>query len=117
VVFIPQTYAPFWRLWSEHGRCSYVPFIVQATSGLALIDGMPPADCDLTVQYGMSRYKRRTRPQQPADLTPSAICAKAKAKGFSRVIVLDANDSRGVKTQPLECSRHLTPSTSAIGYW
>ena len=104
VVFIPQTYAPFWRLWSEHGRCSYVPFIVPATSGLALIDGMPPADCDLTVQYGMTRYKRRTAPQQAADVTPSAICAKANAKGFSRVIVLDGDESGAVTTRTLECA-------------
>jgi hypothetical protein len=103
VIFIPQSYTPFWRVWSEPGRCSYVPFIVPATSGLALIDGMPPADCDLTVQYGMTSYKRRTAPQRPADVTPSAICAKAMAKGFSRVIVIGGADSTRVAQQVIEC--------------
>jgi hypothetical protein len=103
VVFIPQSFTHFWRVWSEPGRCSFVPFIVPATSGLALIDGMPPADCDLTVQYGMTRYKRRSTPQQPADVTPSALCAKATAKGFSRVIVLDGADSTRVTQTVIDC--------------
>jgi hypothetical protein len=84
-------------------RCSYVPFIVPATSGLALIDGMPPLDCDLVLQYGLTQYKPRTTPQLPADVIPSALCAKANAKGFSRVIVLDGADSTRITQQVIEC--------------
>jgi len=102
-VFIPQTYTHFWHIWTEADRCSFVPFIVPATSGLALIDGMPPVDCDLILQYGLTHYKRRTTPQLPADVIPSALCAKANAKGFSRVIVLDGADSTRITQQVIEC--------------
>jgi hypothetical protein len=103
VVFIPQSYTHFWHIWTEADRCSYVPFIVPATSGLALIDGMPPVDCDLILQYGLTRYQRRTTAQLPADVTPSALCAKANAKGFSRVIVLDEQDSTLVTQKVIQC--------------
>ncbi len=108
-VFIPQSYTHFWRIWTERERCSFVPLIVPATSGIALIDGMPPTDCDLTVQYGMTKYKRRTTPQLPSDTMPFALCATARAKGFSRVIVLDGPDSTRITKKVIACpqeSRH-----------
>jgi len=107
-VFIPQSYVHFWRIWTVPERCSFVPFIVPATAGMALIDGMPPADCVLTNQYGMTTYKRRTSPQLPADTLPAAICAKAKAKGFSRVVVLDDGDSTRVTQEVIECPPQST---------
>jgi hypothetical protein len=103
-VFIPQSFTGFWRIWPEKDRCSFVPLIVPATSGLALIDGMPPVDCDLTEQYGMTLYKRRTSPQQPADVTPAALCAKAKTKGFSRIVVLDGPNLRQVTRHEIDCA-------------
>jgi hypothetical protein len=103
VVFIPQSDTAFWRIWSEPERCSFVPLIVPATSGLALIDGMPPVDCDLTVQYGMTKYKRRTVPQQPADVTPYALCRKANDKGFSSVLVLSQADSTHLRERLIAC--------------
>jgi hypothetical protein len=104
-VFIPQSFTGFWRIWPEPERCSFVPLIVPATSGLVLIDGMPPVDCDLTVQYGMTMYKRRTAPQQAADVTPPALCAKAKAKGFSRIVVVEGTDPAHVSWHGIDCAR------------
>jgi hypothetical protein len=103
LLFIPQSYDHFWHLWPEPERCSYVPFIAPATSGLALLDGMPPVDCDLTTQYGMTNYRRRTKPQLPADVMPVTLCEKANAKGFSRVVVLDAPATFGVAVHIIEC--------------
>jgi hypothetical protein len=104
LLFIPQSYARFWQLWaSERGRCSFVPMIAPSTSGLALLDGMPPVDCDLTNQYGMTRYHRRTAPQLPADAMPVTLCAKAKAKGFSRIVVLDGSGDSTVTVSAIEC--------------
>ena len=102
-VFIPQSYTHFWRIWTEPERCSFIPFIVPATSGMALVDGMPPVDCDLTNQYGMTKYTRRTSPQLPTDTLPQGLCAKAKAKGFSRVVVIDGPDSTQVQQRAIEC--------------
>ncbi|MDP9176306.1 MAG: hypothetical protein M3O61_01365 [Gemmatimonadota bacterium] len=104
LLFIPQSYHGFWRIWKdERGRCSFTPMIAPATSGLALLDGMPPVDCDLTDQYGMLRYHRRTTPQSSADTTSAALCTKARVKGFSRVVVLEGASSGGVAVRPVEC--------------
>ena len=103
LLFIPQSYLRFWQTWTEPERCSYVPMIAPATSGLALLDGMPPVDCDLTNQYGMTRYQRRTTPQLPADVMPVTLCAKATAKGFSRVVVLDGSADSHVAVSAIEC--------------
>jgi hypothetical protein len=116
-VFIPQSFTAFWHIWPEPERCSFVPLIVPATSSLALIDGMPPVDCDLTVQYGMSAYKRRTSAQRQAELTPAALCAKARVKGFSRIVVVEGADSAHVSTHVIDCSgiiqRRLPSATPA----
>ncbi|HYN80912.1 MAG TPA: hypothetical protein VES88_05370 [Gemmatimonadaceae bacterium] len=104
LLFIPQSYGAFWRIWKgERGRCSYTPMIAPATSGLALLDGMPPVDCDVTDQYGMLRYHRRTVPQTPADAAPAALCAKARAKGFPRVVVLNGSPSGEVSVKTVDC--------------
>jgi hypothetical protein len=89
------------RAW-EPDRCSYIPLIVPATSGLALLDGMPPMDCDLTSHYGMTTYRRRTKPQLPAEVTATTLCAKARAKGFSRVLVLDGS-ATSAAVHPIDC--------------
>jgi hypothetical protein len=104
LLFIPHSYDAFWRIWEEErGRCSFTPLIAPATSGLALLDGMPPVDCDLTDQYGMLRYERRTTPQSSADTTSAVLCAKASVKGFSRVIVLEGSAAGEVVLSPIEC--------------
>lgn len=103
LLFIPQSYVRFWQTRTEPGRCSYVPMIAPATSGLALLDGMPPVKCRLTKHYGMTRYNRRTAPQVPADVMPVTLCAKAKAKGFSRVVVLDGSVDSDVAVSVIEC--------------
>jgi hypothetical protein len=108
VLFIPQSYDRFWKIWSEPERCSFIPLVATATSGLALIDGMAPVDCDLTDQYGMTHYRRRTVPQTPADTTQAILCNKARAKGFSRVVVLDGGSPSGVTTRAIECSSRVS---------
>jgi hypothetical protein len=106
-VFIPQSDSIFWHTWREPERCSYVPFLVPAVSGLALVDGMAPVDCDLTVQYGMSKYQRRTTPQTAADVTPLALCMRANAKGFSRLIEISHSDSTHVSQHVIECPTRI----------
>jgi hypothetical protein len=77
--------------------------IVPATSGLAMLDGLPPIDCDLTDQYGMTRYSRRTTPQKPGDTTPESLCAKAKTRGFSRVVIIAGSGGNDVDVGLAEC--------------
>jgi hypothetical protein len=103
LLFIPQTDSAFWKIFAEPDRCSYAPLVGPATSGMALLDGLPPASCDLTNQYDMSVYSRRTLPQTPADLAPSALCERAIKKGFRRVVVLTYNADGTYSTPSLVC--------------
>ena len=102
-LFIPQTDTSFWQIFREPDRCSYTPLVAPATSGLALIDGMPAATCAVTDQYGLAAYKKRTAPQSASDTLPGTLCLKAKEKGFGRVIFLESSSGNIYSTRPIEC--------------
>jgi hypothetical protein len=89
-LFIPQSNRQYWSMFTSDGRCGWTPLIAPAVSGVAMIDGMPAADCEITEQYNMPLYRRRTTAQAPSDTTDDAVCTRAKAKGFKEVIVIDA---------------------------
>ncbi len=103
LLFVPQSDPTFWTIFAEPERCSFAPMVGPATSGMALLDGMPPASCDLTDQYGMTLYARRTQPQTDADITPQALCVRAKRKGFRRVIVLRRSATGAYTTPMIDC--------------
>lgn len=103
LLFVPQSDSAFWNIFSEPERCSFAPMVGPATSGLALLDGMPPASCDRTDQYGFTAYARRTKPQTLEDLTSAALCAKAMKRGFKRVIVLEPAGSGRYTTPAIDC--------------
>lgn len=103
LLFVPQSDSAFWHIFSESDRCSFAPMVGPATSGLALLDGMPPASCDRTDQYGLTAYARRTSPQTPQDVTAAALCTKAEQKGFKRVIVLEPAANGAYTTPAIDC--------------
>ncbi len=103
LLFVPQSDSAFWNIFSEPERCSFAPMVGPATSGLALLDGMPPASCDRTDQYGLTAYARRTKPQTLEDLTSAALCAKARKRGFRRVIVLEPAGNGRYTTPAIDC--------------
>ena len=94
-LFIPQSYKDYWGMFDSDERCTFVSLVAPAVSTVALVDGMPAMGCRITEQYNMTAYTPRTRPQTAADVTPDALCAKARSKGFSQVLVL-APDNRGI---------------------
>jgi hypothetical protein len=61
---------------------------------------MPPSDCPISNQYSLPVYQKRRGPQSESDTEPSALCVKAKAKGFARIVVIEqgANNAIGVHT-------------------
>ncbi|MEO8576702.1 MAG: hypothetical protein ABI556_08385 [Gemmatimonadales bacterium] len=94
-LFIPQTYRDYWGMFDSDERCTYVSLVAPSVSTVAMIDGMPAYGCKVTEQYNMSSYTPRRRPQVAADITSDALCRKARAAGFSEVLVL-APDKIGV---------------------
>lgn len=103
VVFIPQSYQLFWRIFDSDDRCTYVGLIVPAITEMALIDGMPYYGCKVTDQYNMQAYQPRLTEQTPQDVTDAGLCGKAAAKGFHGVMVLEP-DARGMpRRRTIDC--------------
>ncbi|MEO7367824.1 MAG: hypothetical protein ABIZ36_07695, partial [Gemmatimonadaceae bacterium] len=90
-LFIPQSDSIFWNLLPEPERCNIVALAAPALSGLAMIDGMPPARCGYTNQYAFGFFSPRLGPQTEADVTDASVCSRAVGKGFSRVVMLESD--------------------------
>jgi hypothetical protein len=91
LIYIPQSNRSYWDLIP---KCEAVPFIAPSISGMGLIDGLPAADCPvlndpLVNHYAI--YKLRTDQQHSEDKEATLLCAKVRSKGFSRLIVIDAD--------------------------
>jgi hypothetical protein len=90
LLFIPQSNNQYWSMFAnDDGRCTFTPLIAPAIASVAMLDGMPPVGCAVTDQYNMTAYRPRTAPQASADISNGALCARARAKGFREVLVLD----------------------------
>jgi hypothetical protein len=103
LLFIPQTSTQYWSMFTADGRCTYTPLIAPAIASVAMLDGMPSPGCAVTDQYNMPRYQPRLHAQSEADVTDVALCEKARAKGFSRVLVLDAPAEVAPRRRRIDC--------------
>ena len=107
-LFIPQSSHQYWSMFTADGRCTFTPLIAPAIASVALIDGTPPAGCEMTDQYNMTSYSPRPRPQLPQDTEDQTLCAKARAKGFRQVIVLDAPRNEVPRRRRIDCYLHTS---------
>jgi hypothetical protein len=103
LLFIPQRYELYWRMFDYDDRCSYAGFVATAVSGMALLDGMAPFDCDVTDQYNMHAYKPRQREQTAEDVSDAAVCAQAARKGFRRVLFFEGDSTAVPRRRIVEC--------------
>jgi hypothetical protein len=103
LLFIPQSNQQYWTMFTADGRCTFTPLIAPGIAAMAMIDGMPSWGCKVTEQYNMTSYEPRTRPQTAGEVTDAAICAKARAKGFSQVLVLDAPGNSAPRRRRIDC--------------
>jgi hypothetical protein len=106
LVFIPQSNQQYWSMFTADGRCTYTPLIAPGIASVGMVDGMPAADCQVTDQYNMTVYHKRAGLQTALDLTDQGICAKARSKGFQRVIVLDARNKELPRRRRIDCYLH-----------
>jgi hypothetical protein len=103
LLFIPQTNTQYWSMFTADGRCTFTPLIAPGIASVALLDGMPPYGCTLTDQYNMTSYNPRMSPQKPSDVSDQALCTRARAKGFTEVIVLDAKGTNVPDRRRIDC--------------
>ena len=100
-LFIPQTETRYWTLLQRPGACSFAAHVAPAVTGVAMVDGMPPYECPLSRYYGLGLFKKRSRPQIPADTLPQVLCARATRDGLSRVMTVHF-DSTGRATKRVD---------------
>ncbi len=101
-LFIPQSDSVFWNILPEPERCNVVSLAGPALSGLAMIDGMPPARC-YTNQYAFDFFSPRRVPQKEADVTDASVCSRAVEKGFLRVVRLERGPVYRLRS--VDCAR------------
>ena len=106
LLFIPQSSRQYWSMFTADDRCTFTPLIAPAIASVAMLDGMPPPECEVTDQYNMTAYSARQRPQSTFDQSDQSLCAKAQAKGFDRVIVLEAPDGVMPRRRRIDCYLH-----------
>jgi hypothetical protein len=109
LLFIPQNNEAYWKLIEPHlvmaldyPGCKAVPFIAPALTGIASLDGMPALGCDTTV-YGFDCYARRTLAQTLSADNDIAICARARSKGFFKVLVVASDRAGSITVRRLNC--------------
>lgn len=85
VVFVPPDNRNVWKRGA--GGCYRRPLLIPALTGLPLIKGLPPGCSPVSNAYGwgFSVYPEDARSRPTAD---AELCARALARGFSRVLVL-----------------------------
>jgi hypothetical protein len=103
LLFIPRSNNLYWDLSS---RCQAVPFIAPSLAGIALLDGLPKADCALLSDpsinhYGVYRLRRIGDP--PLVPTDCALYDAAKARGFGKVLVMDRDPQRKLSVRSIQC--------------
>jgi hypothetical protein len=102
-VFVPQSETKYWSILARPNACGFSGFVVPSLTGMAMIDGMPDAQCKLSPYYGLSLFEKRKSAQTAADVSPDAVCARAKAKGFERVMELRFDDRGIMSKSTSEC--------------
>ena len=103
LLFIPQSSTQYWSMFTSDGRCTFTPLIAPGLASVAMLDGMPAPNCQITDQYNMNLYHKRAAPQTVADITDQSLCTKARAKGFAKVIVLDAAEGQMPRRRRIDC--------------
>ena len=103
-VFVPQSELKYWTMLKRPNGCAFSGFVVPALTGMATIDGMPAASCKLSPYYGLSLFEKRSSPQTALDTDVSAVCRRARSKGFSRVIVLRFDPEGRAMQRVTECA-------------
>lgn len=101
-VFIPHDLSLYWDLLPY---CDVMPFVVPAFTGMAMIDGLPEADCRFSGwSHHYSPYRLRTHNQSLDEKQEPIVCRKALDKGFSSVFFVGENGVNRVRAARVSCT-------------
>lgn len=101
LLFIPQSNRLYWD-WTTN--CKTAPFVAQAITGIALLDGLPDASCNAKY-YGYDTYSLRAVDEVPLQANDQrGICLRAQEKQFEKVIVIDTDSEQNAMVRRIDCS-------------
>jgi hypothetical protein len=103
LLYIAKDNAAYWE-WLE--MCSTTPFIAPAITGIAMVDGLPGADCRAARFFGYHTYNFpiALAADQPVTVKISTICNKVRSLGFKRVAILDSINTNVVTVKWENCT-------------
>jgi hypothetical protein len=97
LLYIPKRNRSYWELMTPgpwRGRKGN-PLVAPALTGIAMIDGLPDPEPGTAFQrYGYDTYSlpKTAAPRQPPEEARAALSDRARSVGFSRIIMLDADE-------------------------
>jgi len=95
-LFIPKSNNLYWDI---PGRCEKNAFLAPSLSGSAMIDGLPPVDCQ-RVGRGTYAYPAGRPPLNASD--EAGLCRRAAEQSASQIIILEEK-SGNLKETDLHC--------------
>jgi len=103
-LFIPQTEAAYWTLLARPGACTFASHVAPALTGMAMIDGMPPAGCKLNPYYGLGGFSPRLESQTAKTAGAAELCSKSRRWGLTRVIELRFDGTGTMRQTRIDCT-------------
>ena len=102
LLYIAKSNSAYWE-WLP--KCNASPFIAPAITGIAMVDGLPAADCEAR-RWGYKTYDIPVAPAayQPITVEISTICNKVRSLGFKRLAVLDIVNTNDVTVKWENCA-------------
>lgn len=95
VLYIPKSNRTYWDFFEDSRLRKSTPFIGPALAGMALIDGLPDPDSEVSWSYyGFDLYRLPSQPQPrlPALENRVRVLAAAERAGMARVIAIEAEN-------------------------
>jgi hypothetical protein len=106
LLFIPQSNHLYWQ-WLQANQhypvCKFIPFIAPSLTGISLLDGLPARNCSAVYGYGFEIYPPRNNRYPLSKYDPPQLCRQAVLKGFSQVIVIDADSDNQITVNKINC--------------
>ncbi len=92
LIYIPYGNKSYWNLLS----CLQTPLVAPAISGIAMLNGYPPRQCQVWA-FGYEYYQSRESSVEKIFPNKQAMCSKTRQLGFSQVIIIPTNQLHDVK--------------------
>ena len=103
LLVVPESVSSYWNVLQDRKLCSETSMIGTAISGIAMLDGQPPLDCQTSPTYQMTGYTMRRVAQTDEEISEAVLCARARKESMNSIILLTQRPDRSVVTTRYSC--------------